>query len=114
MAATLNVKTGTRAGVVIQSDVVAATSGGDSFANDGQTYFVIANSSGGNVTVTMHIQTSPDGLTVTNKTVVVATATTAIIGPFDVGTYNDTGGLVNITYSGVSSVNVCAYKFPSA
>lgn len=110
--AVLNVSLITRAGV--NSAGVAAAGGGDSFANDGKTYLKVNNGGGGPITVTEKIPTSkrPEGLAITEKTVSVPAGEERIIGPFPIGTYNDTDSRMNVTYSAVTSVTVFPFRAP--
>ncbi len=95
----------------------AATSGGDSFANDGRTFFLVKNANGSTATITITpgnaTRAVPGVGVVTKSTVsVVVPATTgeAIIGPFPPAFYNDASGNVNVTYSAVTSLTVAAVR----
>lgn len=96
---------------------VAAAGGGDSFTNSGQEVFVVKNGGGAPITVTVVTPATVDGLAVTDLTASVAAGATRMIGPFPPGIYNDTGaagGIVSVTYSGVTTVTVAVVKVAPA
>lgn len=109
--AALTVVTLTRAGV-LTSGGAAASAGGDTFPNDGNTFITVVNGGGSACTVTLPITQLVDGQTPTAKTVVVANGTTVQIGPFPQAIYNDATGSVALSYSQVSSVTVKAISVP--
>lgn len=109
--AILTVQRPTTAGLAVA--LTAAAGGGDSFANDGQTYFRIKNAGAGAVTVTFDSPTTCSFGVAANAAhdlAVVVTNDSAVyeIGPFTQGRYNDTNGRVQVTYSGVVTVTVAA------
>lgn len=109
--ATLTVTAVSRAGVT--AGPVAATSGGggDEFPNDGRTLLEVVNGGGGSITVTLDIKQTVDGGAVTDRTVTLAAGARKRIGPFPPAIYNDpTTGRAKVTFSGVSSVTVEAFK----
>jgi len=88
---------------------VAAAGGGDTFVNDGKTIFVVKNGGGSGITVTFVTPVTVDGLAVTDLAATIGAGATRAIGPFPPAWYNDTGvagGVVSVTYSGVTSVTV--------
>jgi hypothetical protein len=99
-----------RAGVV--ADGAAAAGGGDKFANTGKELLLVKNGSGAPITVTLVTASTsdPEGLAITDKTVVVGAGVTTAIGPFPQGIYNDADGNVNFSYSGVTSLTVKALR----
>lgn len=101
--ATLTVVAAIR-GVGVDLAGAACAGGGDAFANDGKTLAIIKNASGGDITVTFVTQATSDGQAVADLAVVVAAGATRSIGPFPPGIYNDVNGLVQMTYSGVTSL----------
>jgi hypothetical protein len=110
--ATLTVTPITRSGVdvTIASGLAAAAGGGDAFANTGQEYFIINNGDGSDHTVTFALTKTVDGVTPTPVAHNVVAGKTRIFGPFSPGDYNDTNGLVQVTYSAVTSVKVAVVK----
>lgn len=102
--------------------LVAATGGGDQFANptDERTYLEVANGGGGSITVTITAQNTsfPGGpnvgtLTASNAGGAVVNGTTRVFGPFPARIYNDANGNVQVTYSGVTTVTVQALRIPA-
>lgn len=108
--AVLTVNEISRAGV--SGALTAAAGGGDSFANDGRTYLDINNGSGGSITVTFVTQQTVDGLAVADLAVAVGAGVRTKVGPFPPGIYNDVNGRVQVTYSGVTSLTVNAFRVP--
>jgi hypothetical protein len=86
---------------------VAAAGGGDSFPNDGSTILVIKNGGGSPITLTCVTTITIDGLAVTDLTATIGAGETRAVGPFPTNYYSTT---VSLTYSGVTTVNVCALR----
>lgn len=103
-AAVLTSTTVTRAGIDVVG--VAAAAGGDSFANTGKEFIEVKNGGAGAITVTLDVQTTLDGMAITDPTVSIAAGATKIIGPFPTHIFNDSNSRVNVTYSAVTSVTV--------
>jgi hypothetical protein len=97
----------------------AASSGGDTIADDGtqRTVARVKNASGGSITVTVVAQTTTKvvkgyrTVTVANATISVPAGGDRIIGPFP-DCYRDAAGTVSLTYSATASVTVAALKLP--
>lgn len=103
----LTVQTITRSGTVVT--LAAANAGGNTFANDGNTYLHVKNGSASPITVTIDFPGTVDDLVVTDRAVTVTNATEKVIGPFPPGLYN-TAGEVYVTYSAVTTITVGAFK----
>lgn len=89
---------------------LAAAAGGDSFRPGGETFLCILNNGGSSITVTFVTpgQAIPD-LTIGNLAVSVPAGSERMIGPIRPELFADpSDGLVDITYSGVTSVFVAA------
>lgn len=111
--AVLTVATSKRSGNGDLITGAAAAGGGDSFVNTGTELVVIRNESVGSITVTFVTPVVVDALAVADLTMVLAAGERRIIGPFPPGWYNDTlvsGGSVNMTYSGVTTLFVAVIK----
>lgn len=106
--ATLSVLEITRAGVDVGA--VAAGAGGDEFANTGEEFLYVKNADASGKVVTIVTQQTIDGQAVADRTVSVAASEEKFIGPFQTSVYNDTDGLVQVTYDDVTSVTVRAVK----
>ncbi len=103
--ATLTVYTPSVSGATFTA--VAATVGGDVVPNNGKTVLYVKNGGGGSITVTITPQnTTPSGFSLAPVAVVLATTVERMIGPFDPQYFNNSGGQIVITYSGVTSVTV--------
>ena len=88
----------------------AANAGGDSFANTGDEIIHVKNGSGGAIDVTIVTQATVDSQAVADRVVNVPAGEERVIGPFPKATYNDSGDLVQLTYSGVTSLTVAVMK----
>lgn len=116
--ATLTPAVITEAGVAIS--LSAAAGGGDQFANpsDARTYLHVNNGGGGSITVTITAQVASaqvpgKGLmTKANGGGSVANGAAKVFGPFPAEMFNDANGNVQVTYSGVTSVTVGAFRLP--
>lgn len=87
--------------------LVAAAAGGDTAdISNGRTFMWVKNGGGSSITVTLATLGTIDGdLAVTDRTVTVANAAEKLIGPLNPAVY---GGVVAVTYSGVTTVTVAA------
>lgn len=101
----------------VEAELVAAAGGGDTFANDLRTCAILKNASVGAITVTAATQqasTQGNGfgkLTNSNYTLVIPAGKIGIT-PFFEQCFTNTSGLVTLTYSGVTTLTVGAFKFP--
>lgn len=106
--ATLTVQNISLAGIT--PSYTAAAAGGDEFANTGDTYFQIKNG-GSEITLTIETPAKIEGIDIAEITVTIpATTGDKVIGPFDTAIFNQTTGRVAVTYSGVTTVTVGAFK----
>jgi hypothetical protein len=97
---------------VVQT-LTAAAGGGDSFPNaDGRTYFVVTNGGGSSITVTINSVTPCDQGADHDGGGAVANGTTRTFGPFQPRRFNNASGAIDVTYSGVTSVTVGAFRLP--
>lgn len=98
----------------VADNLVAAAGGGDSFANNGLTVFVVNNASGAGITVTFDDPNSPNPGSASafnpDVAVVVGAGARRTIGPFPAFRFNDVNGRVNVTYSGVTTLTVMALR----
>lgn len=92
----------------LEVTTVAAAAGGNSFKNDGYTYLQVTNGGGGSITVTVESRRLCSQGGDHNLSVVVAAAKTIMIGRLNPRDFNDESSLVDVTYSGVTSVTVAA------
>lgn len=90
---------------------VAADATGDNWVNTGKEMLVVKNGGGGSINVTLDLRATLDGISVTDPVVAVGAGVTKLIGPFPVGLYNDAGGKMNVSYSGVTSVNISVLTY---
>ncbi len=111
--ATLTVASAARAGITL-SGAAAAAVGGDAFANTGQEVAVFTNASVSPITITFVTQNTVDGRAVTDRTASILAGATVAYGPFPSGIYNDGSGLVQMTYSDVTTLTVKVLKVTPA
>lgn len=107
--ATLTVQKPGLTGAVVT--LAAAAAGGDTFANDGQTMMKVTNGGVGSINVTVNSQRTCDQGSDHDIVVAVGAGVTKDIGPFDPYRF---GGMLLVTYSGVTSVSVGAYSTAAA
>lgn len=94
----------------LEPTYASAAGGGDQFANSGKEFLHVKNGGGGAVTVTIDSQTNCNFGHDHNIAVSVGAGEEWILGPFPKSRFNDSSGLVQITYSGVTSVTVAVIK----
>ena len=99
-------------GVNITDTLTAAASGGDVFANDGKTLFVVYNGDASPITVTFASAATAgrDSLAVADPAPTVEASKHEVFGPFEQGIFNNSSGQVSVTYSAVTSVTVVPIK----
>lgn len=106
--AVLTVQDIARAGLVYAT--VAADVAGDDFANNGNTFLLVENGSGGSIDVTIasNFSNPPVGTIADDIVVSVDAGVNAMIGPLPQSGYNDGDGQANVTYSAVTTITVAA------
>lgn len=93
--------------VVFVPSLSAAAGGGDSIAPNDRGALMVKNGSGASITVTMIVPGNTKyGLAQPDPTYVVVAGATAMIGPLPSDLANPATGLVDFTYSGVTSLTV--------
>lgn len=90
----------------------AANTDGHSFKADPRCVLVVANASGGAVTVTVPTSDTVRGLAIEDRTVSVPASQTRYIGPFGDHYTEDATGDVNINFSAVASVTCALLRVP--
>jgi len=92
--------------------LVAAAGGGDSFLPSDKTLIRVNNGGAGAITVTIiTAATAAQGLAIADAGGSVPNAQSRLFGPFPAELYADPAdGLADITYSGVTTVTVGAFK----
>lgn len=100
-------------GASIEASGVSAAVGGDAFPNDGDVLIYLRNASGSSITVTAVTQIAPTGLAVNDTTITVPSLGVVVAGPFPPEIYNDASGLVQLTYSSVTSFSLAAIQLPN-
>jgi len=113
MATALTKTTISRAGVDLAATATAADATGNNWTNTGGEILFLKNGGGSSITLTLAFGPGAvvDGQTPTNKTVTVAAGKEFLVGPFPVSIYNDTTNLMNVTYSGVTTVTVALLSY---
>ncbi len=125
--ATLTVVSAVRAGVtlttasvdgithaLIETGGTACDVAGDSFANTGLEVAIFTNGSGSPINVTFVTQNTVDGRAVADRVVAIPAGATKVVGNFPGGIYSDASGLVQMTYSDVTALNVVVLKVTPA
>lgn len=108
--ATLTVKQPTAA-VAVALGAAAAEAGGDKFLNDGRVILYVKNTNASTYTITVVTAGVVLGsIAIADVTFTVAQSEEKIVGPFPPRYFNDGGGFVNLSYSGVTNLTVAAVK----
>jgi hypothetical protein len=120
VASSITVQAATDAGLNYTSQ--AAAGGGDAFTNDGRTFLLFVNANASTRTLTITKQNkSPSSqgfnpITLTDTTVTIPGSGTngglCMVGPFAQLEYNDSTGLVQLSYTAVTSLTVSAVSLP--
>jgi len=95
---------------LIPAAAVAAAAGGDSIVNDGRTYYEVINGGAGSIDVTIGQAKKSSYGEDHDPVVTLAAGVTRVFGPFSKDRFDDGGGLVQFTYSGVTTVTVRAFS----
>ena len=96
----------------IAPSYAACAAGGDEFVNSGRDFIHIKNGHTSPQTVTVNSQTVCDQGVDHDVPVVVTNAQERMIGPFPKGRFDDTGGKVQLTYSGVVALTIAIVRVP--
>ena len=90
----------------------AASIGGDSFANDGKTFFAVLTHGATPTTITIPcVKANDQGVTENIvSTSLVGAGSFKYFGPFDVEYFNDANGRVNVSYTSVTDMAVCPFS----
>ena len=94
----------------LEATFSSANSGGDYFVNDGKTFIEIVNGGGSDITLTVDSPTECNQGSTHDVTVTVTAGERRHVGPFDKSRFNDDDGMVQLTYSDVTSVTIAAIK----
>lgn len=90
--------------------LVAAITDGHSVPNNGNSFVMVSNAHTAALTLTFIHPGTVDGLAVADRTVSVAAASTAFIGPFSMN-YNQAGGYnIHLDYSAVTALSVGVFR----
>jgi hypothetical protein len=108
--ATLTPQTLTKAGS--QPSLAACASGGDEFANSGNTIILITNANASSRTLTIVSQATMDGLAVADRSVTIPGTDDTFITDLDKNVYNDTNGRVQLTYSTEVDLTIAILDLP--
>lgn len=107
-AAELTVQVITTTG--IDPTATAAAALGDTFDNDGETFFHIINGAGAPITVTFAAVAACSLGELHDIDVIVTNAEERMIGPFPTHIYNDIAGEVAVTYTSEATITVGAFR----
>lgn len=87
------------AGIALGATAIDS-SNGNKFTNDGKKLFYIKNAGSGSVTATFTTQATIEGEPIADRAVAVANGAEKIIGPFNPSIYNNSSGVVIVSYTG--------------
>jgi hypothetical protein len=94
----------------LEATFAAVAGGGDQFLNSGKEFIEIVNDDASDKTLTIVSQITISGLAVSDQTVVVTAGERRHVGPFATGTFNDSSGYVQLTYSAATSVTIAVLR----
>ena len=106
--ALLDVTPLTRDGIPVAA--VPCDAAGDEFSNHANTFIYISNQDASSKVVSFIIQTIIDGQSVPPRTVTVLAGQSVLLGPYPANTYNDTSGLMSLTYDAVTSLSIQIFR----
>ena len=92
----------------------AAAGGGDTFTNTGREFIYIKNGDASPINVTFTTPATYKNIALEDPVVAVGATDEMIIGPFAVGAFNNSSGLVDVAYSAVTSVTVAVFQLPTS
>jgi hypothetical protein len=92
----------------------AAAGGGDTFPNTGKEILVVKNDSASSITVTIDSQAECSFGFDHDPVITVGAGVSREIGPFKPQRYNDADGMVNVSYSAVTTVTVAVKRLTPA
>lgn len=91
--------------------LAAANTDGSYVPNDGRMFLQVKNGSGSPINVTVETPGTVDGNAIADLVVAVpATTGDKVIGPFPPETYNQSDGTIKVTFSGVTSLTIGAFR----
>lgn len=83
------------------------------FANDGNVFLHIKNTNAATRVITVATPATVAGMAIAELTYTIAATTgDVMIGPFDTGVFNQSGGIVHVDFSADTNVTVAAIKLP--
>jgi len=110
--ATLTVNTILYTGLNSESVFVAAAASQE-FVNDGRTFMIIKNGSGGSITCSVTSAGNTQGRAIADDVITVgATTGEQMVGPWPRSIYNAADGNIDITWSATASVTVAVFRLP--
>ena len=96
-------------GIIPTFNVTAVA--GDSFLNNGKTFLHVKNASATAVNVTVDSKALSNYGTDVDIIISIPATGEKVLGPFEVGRFNNNFGIANVTYSAVTSVTVSVISF---
>jgi hypothetical protein len=102
-------------GIDLDTILAAASVGGDSFTNDGTVNLIVRNSGGVSRTVTFKADSHACSMGLTsavhNQDVTIPAGKTVILGIFDTSRFNDSAGLVQMTYDSEADLSLAVTHY---
>jgi len=92
----------------LEETQVAAAAAGDTFLNNGRTFFHAINASGSDCELTFDSLTACNQGTDHDVVVDVTAAEERLVGPFPMDRFNTSAGIVTVTYESETSLTVAA------
>lgn len=89
---------------------VAAAAGGDQFVNTGREVIYLKNTNASTRTITVVTGGTAGGVGIADISFSIAQNEEKLYGPLDPRIFNNSNGMVQITYSGVTNLTVAVIK----
>jgi hypothetical protein len=96
------------AGIVPSYAAVSADN--NKFANDGRCFIHVKNGAASPITATFATPGTVSGLAIADLVVTIANASEKMIGPFDVGLFNQDDAMVYVDFSSPTTITAAAVR----
>lgn len=96
----------------LQPTQTAIGAGGDTFVNDGKKTFLLFLNGATAFVLTIVTPGTVDGLAIADRTVSIGANEEHLIGPWPTAQYNDSSGIVSLTYDDTTDGTVSPVRLP--
>ena len=96
----------------LEATYTALIADGHKFTNNGEEMFIHVVNGATGFTLTILTPQTVDGLSVADRTISIGANEEHFVGPFPVGNYNQSDGMVYVDYRDVADGTIAALKLP--